>query len=148
MIENNRKSPSPDINGGTDVQASIDLGQVVFSHLEKGYLQPSLIGTLYTSASFYLSKYLCVGKRMKESMEVTDKGISFVTSHYNQILELLGKIYCNKAYLTYQKGSYNESKHISDDAAALIRLAQNQNTIDRYLGRGFRKTAAYWDKEL
>ena len=136
-----------DINRGTDVAASIELGRIVFTHLEKGYLQPSLIGTIYTSACFYLSRYLAINNRIDESMIVTDKGIAFVISHYNQIIELLGKIYCNKAYLTYCNGAYNESKRLSDKAGTLIKLANNETTIERYLHKTFMKTIEKWTEE-
>ena len=136
-----------DINKGSDVQASIDLGRVVFAHLEKGYLQPSLIGTIYTSASFYLSRYLTIMDKIDESMEITDKGIDFVVSHYNQIIELLGKIYCNKAYLTYYKGAYNESKRLTDKASTLIKLAGNDTTINRYIHKTFKKTTKVWTED-
>ena len=136
-----------DINKSDKVQASIDLARLIFSHLEKGYLQPSLIGTLYTSACFYLSRYLSISKNLDEGLIVADKGIDFVINHYNQIMELLGKIYCNKAYITYCQGNHNESKRLTDKAATLIKLADNQFTIDRYLNKTFMKVATEWEKE-
>ncbi|MCI8542644.1 hypothetical protein [Acetatifactor aquisgranensis] len=35
--------------------------------------------------------------RLEESEEISMKGVSFITRHYNQILELLGKIIMNRA---------------------------------------------------
>ena len=62
-----------------------------------GYLHPSMIGTLYASAVFYLSLYLYADNRFEESVTVSEKGIDFLTEYYNQILELLGKIFVYQA---------------------------------------------------
>lgn len=75
----------------------IRLVSFVFSHLEKGYLHASVIGSLYASAAFYLGRYLCMAGRLEESEAVSLKGIQFITHHYNQVLELLGKIVMNRA---------------------------------------------------
>lgn len=75
----------------------IRLVSFVFRHLEKGYLHTSVIGSLYASTAFYLGRYLCMAGRLEESQEISMKGVSFITRHYNQILELLGKIIMNRA---------------------------------------------------
>ncbi len=123
---------------------TIRLGRTVFSHLEKGYLQPSLVGTLYTCTSFYLSKFLCANGDYKEASVIADKGIAFVTSHYNQIIELLGKIFCNKTFCMYFQDDLDAAKRLSTIGGVLIKLASNQPTIERYLNKSFEETSKYW----
>lgn len=136
-----------DLEPQASSQEYIALGEFVFTQLERDYLQPSLIGPLYLSACFYLSKYF-ISSQPDKSMELTDKGIRFAVSRYNRIIELLGKIYCNKSYLTYRNGWHNESKRLADRGASLIKLADNQTTIDRYLGKlTFQEVTRQWNKD-
>lgn len=83
---------------GDGIDLPIDLASFVLSHLDKGYLHPSMIGTLYASAAFYLGKFLCSADKLEESLTVSRRGLQFITQYYNQILELLGKIVLNQAF--------------------------------------------------
>lgn len=132
--------------GSTDICASIDLARIVFNHLEKGYLQPSLIGTLYSSACFYLSKFLRINEEYDESLYVANKGMTFIVKHYNQIIELFGKLQCNNGLCEYIKGNADESKRLINNAEMLIRLANNETTIFRYLSNTVEEELEYWEK--
>ena len=122
-----------DIGLGNNILPSVNIGRIVFSHLEKGYLQPSLIGEIYTATTFYLSKYLYIMDMIDESSFVAEKGINFVTNHYNQIIEMLGKICFNKACCSYSLNKSEESERMHITATLLIELADNKITMHRYL---------------
>lgn len=87
-----------DLNLGNDIETSILLASFVLSHLDRAYLHPSMMGTLYASATFYLGKYYRTAMRIEEASAVCAKGFQFVTEYYNQLLELLGKIIINQAW--------------------------------------------------
>lgn len=115
----------------------IQLAELVFTHLETNYLQPSLIGSLYASATYYLSRFLNTMGEYERADIVTNKGIAFITGHYNQIIELLGKIFYNKSLCTYALGNTDDAKVLSNTCGELILLADNPITIDRYIHKFF-----------
>lgn len=128
----------------------IRLVSFVLSHLEKGYLHTSVIGTLYASATFYLGRYLCMAGRLEESEAVSLKGVQFITRNYNQILELLGKIIMNRALAIdigqreeaavlktgrrFQPFSQNrDEEQLYGFGEMLLQLAANEMTLYQYL---------------
>ena len=128
----------------------IRLASFVFNYLEKGYLHPSVIGSLYASAAFYLGRYLCMAGRSEESEAVSVKGIQFISRHYNQILELMGKIIINRAISMTHEKSYQEIvlqcgrryppfeenrdvEQIYGFGEMLLYLAANEMTLYQYL---------------
>jgi len=116
----------------------IQLAELVLAHLEKNYLQPSLIGPLYASSTYYLSRFLNTVGDFRRADIVTDKGIAFITGHYNQVIELLGKIFYNKAFCTYAQGNTKDAPNFSNTCSELILLADNPITIGRYIHKSFR----------
>ncbi len=139
---------------GIGYDLPVALSSFVLSHLDKGYLHPSTIGVIYASAVFYLSKSLVSAGRFDEAQTILDKGICYVTRHYNQILELLGKLSLNRSlcFLPEKErdavlaGKIKISdlsdliEHTPDEillfkaGRALLLLSQNPVTIQRYLG--------------
>lgn len=128
----------------------IRLVSFVLRHLEKGYLHTSVIGGLYASSAFYLGRYLCMAGRLEESEEISMKGVSFITRHYNQILELLGKIIMNRALAMDMAKRKNTAvlksgrrfppfDQIEDEGQLygfgemLLLLAANEMTLHQYL---------------
>lgn len=128
----------------------IRLVSFVLEHLEKGYLQPSVIGNLYASTAFYLSRYLCMAGRLEEAEAVSLKGVQFISRHYNQILELLGKIIMNRAFAIdiakrdkkvvlkpgrrYPPFDQNtDEEQLYGFGEVLLHLAANEVTLHQYL---------------
>lgn len=118
---------------GEDISPAIQLVSTIISHLEREYLHPSLVGTLYASCIFYQSRFLYSADRIPEAMNITDKGLQFITSHYNQIIELLGKIMINRAACFYASDKLPETKHFYDIGKTLLQLADNDKTLHQYL---------------
>lgn len=139
---------------GNGYDLPITLSSFVLSHLNKGYLHPSMIGILYASAVFYLSKSLTSAGRCDETSVMLDNGLHYLTRQYNQILELLGKLLINRSLCTLPKQERNallenkikapaafaaaertqEEKFLFEVGRALLSLAGNPVTIGRYLG--------------
>jgi len=115
-----------------DITPAITLISTVLSHLERGYHHPSLIGTLYASAMFYLTRFLYSADRAAEALPIAEKGMKFITGHYNQIIELLGKIIMNQAACAYAC-KQPESKEMYQIAKTLLLLAGNEETLQWYL---------------
>ena len=116
-----------------DLSPAINLMSTILSHLNRSYHHPSLIGTLYASSIFYQSRFLYSANRTKEACQVTDQGLQFITSHYNQLIELLGKIMINRAACSYVEHQSTETELFYEIGKALLLLANNEETVHRYL---------------
>lgn len=118
---------------GVDISPAINLVATILSHLERGYHHPSLIGNLYASCICFQSRFLYSANRAEEAISVTDKGLQFIISHYNQIIELLGKIMINRAACASAFQLDKEKEHFYDIGIMLLQLANNEETVHRYL---------------
>lgn len=118
---------------GVDISPAICLVSTIITHLDRGYYQPSLIGTLYASAVFYQSRFLYSANHFEKACETTDKGLQFITSHYNQIIELLGKIMMNRAACAFATNQFVETNNFYEMGKTLLTLAGNEETLHRYL---------------
>lgn len=121
-----------DLKLSDSIQPPIELASLVLSHLEMSYLHPSMIGTLYASAVFYLSMYLFADNRFRESVTVSEKGIDFLTEYYNQILELLGKIFVYQALCKKTLSHQKDADTCMKMGKQLLLLAHNHETLRRY----------------
>lgn len=139
---------------GVGYDLPIALCSFVLTHLDKGYLHSSTIGAIYASAVFYLGKSLTSAGRIDETPAILDKGIQFVTQHYNQILELFGKILLNRALCFLPEKERNallegilavpaafaannlmsKADLMFEAGRALLLLSGNTVTVQRYLG--------------
>ena len=118
---------------GEDISSAINLVAIILSHLERGYHHPSLIDNLYTSCICFQSRFLYSANRVQEAMDVTDKGLEFILSRYNHTIEILGKIMMNRAACAGVCYRDKEKEQFYDIGKMLLQLANNDETLHRYL---------------